>query len=372
MRQLTDDAAEHAAPAWVQGMRTFCWSHEGAHGIYYLRNSGGARRVLVQPATGGLAQPLGANEGYTWFEHPCASPAADALAGAASSSFTPARVVVADGAGTRVLRRSAGELVPTEKLAAAHPVSWPTAGGAVAHGLLYLPAGYTPGQAGPRPPAMVHPRRPHKPGALSPQAQFFATRGYAVLAVNYRGSTGYGRAYMLALRQRWGVCDVEDSVSAARRAWPTRAGRPDRLVITGGSAGGFTVLQTMIEQPDAFRAGICLYGVANQFHLAADTHKFEARYLDRSRPAARSRRPSTASAPRSSTPTGSATPSRSSRAPTTPSSRRRRPIVAALRHRGVPQSRLPQQGARLASPGGQIEAFYTAVDAFLRQHVIFA
>ena len=114
----------------------------------------------------------------------------------------------------------------------------------------------------------------------NPQAQFFATRGYAVLLVNYRGSTGYGRDYMLKLRGNWGVCDVEDATSGVRHL--ADAGRidPERTVIMGGSAGGFTVLQVMTQMPEAFTAGICLYGVANQFHLAAETHKFEAHYLD--------------------------------------------------------------------------------------------
>ncbi len=112
------------------------------------------------------------------------------------------------------------------------------------------------------------------------QAQFFATRGYAVLLVNYRGSVGYGRDYMLRLRNSWGLCDVEDSVSGARYLADQRLIDPERTVIMGGSAGGFTVLQTMAHRPEAFTAGVNLFGVANQFHLAAMTHKFESRYTD--------------------------------------------------------------------------------------------
>ena len=114
----------------------------------------------------------------------------------------------------------------------------------------------------------------------SPVHQFLATRGFAVLAPNYRGSTGYGREYMRALRGNWGVTDVDDCVTGALEL--ARSGRVDgaRMAIMGGSAGGFTVLQTMIERPDVFAAGVSLYGVSNQFALSADTHKFEERYTD--------------------------------------------------------------------------------------------
>jgi dipeptidyl aminopeptidase/acylaminoacyl peptidase len=101
-----------------------------------------------------------------------------------------------------------------------------------------------------------------------------------VLEVNYRGSTGYGRDYMLALRKAWGVADVEDVVGAARFLRDEQLADGDRLVIMGGSAGGYTVWQALVHHPGVFKAGLCLYGVSNLFTLAADTHKFEARYLD--------------------------------------------------------------------------------------------
>jgi len=101
-----------------------------------------------------------------------------------------------------------------------------------------------------------------------------------VLEVNYRGSTGYGRQYMLRLRQSWGIYDVEDSIEGARSL--ATQGRVDdrRRAIMGGSAGGFTVLQALVTHPGFFTAGVCLYGVSNQFTLATDTHKFEQHYLD--------------------------------------------------------------------------------------------
>jgi|APCry1669189070_1035195.scaffolds.fasta_scaffold09665_2 dipeptidyl aminopeptidase/acylaminoacyl peptidase len=377
VRQITDGAAEYATPAWIQGLRTFCWSRDSAR-IYCLRNSGGVRRVMVQPATGGPTQTISTSEGYTWFANPSASPAADALAGVASSSVIPTRVVVSSPSGTRVLRRSSGELVPAENLSVALPVTWPTAGGNVAHGILSLPMGYSPGQEGPRPPAII---RIH--GGPTDQAcasynastQFFTTRGYAVLEVNYRGSTGYGRDYMLALRERWGICDVEDAVSAAHYLGEAGIADPNRLVIYGGSAGGYTVLESLCRAPGIFRAGICLYGVSNLFSLAADTHKFEARYLDQ----LVGPLPETANRYRERSPIFHADLIRDPVAlfqgaeDTVVPPAQSEQIVAALRRSGVPHTYqiYPGEGHGWRRPE-TIEAFYTAVEAFLRQYVIFA
>ena len=113
-----------------------------------------------------------------------------------------------------------------------------------------------------------------------PEAIFYTQRGFAYLQVNYRGSFGYGREYMRKLTLNWGVYDVEDAASGAQ--YLVREGLADasKLVIKGGSAGGFTVLQSLVTKPGFYRAAICLYGVSNQFLLASDTHKFEKHYLD--------------------------------------------------------------------------------------------
>jgi dipeptidyl aminopeptidase/acylaminoacyl peptidase len=121
-------------------------------------------------------------------------------------------------------------------------------------------------------------------GATSPvlnlAVQFWTTRGIAVVDVDYGGSTGYGRPYRERLAGRWGIVDVDDCVNAARFL----AGRGDvdgdRMVIRGGSAGGFTTLAALTFR-DAFAAGASLYGVADLETLARDTHKFESRYLDK-------------------------------------------------------------------------------------------
>ncbi|HUR74037.1 MAG TPA: prolyl oligopeptidase family serine peptidase, partial [Sporichthya sp.] len=110
--------------------------------------------------------------------------------------------------------------------------------------------------------------------------QYWTSRGFAVVDVNYGGSTGYGRPYRQLLADAWGVIDVEDCVAAAR--WLASSGRadPDRLCIRGGSAGGFTTLAALVRDDTPFAAGADHFGVSDLAALAAETHKFESRYLD--------------------------------------------------------------------------------------------
>jgi dipeptidyl aminopeptidase/acylaminoacyl peptidase len=115
----------------------------------------------------------------------------------------------------------------------------------------------------------------------SPRQQFFLDRGWAVLAPNYRGSTGYGRAYTQALAGRWGHGDVTDTAAGIRHARRARWCDVDRVAVIGGSAGGLTVLLLAARHPNLVRAAVSLYGVTDLFDLADTTHRFESRYLDR-------------------------------------------------------------------------------------------
>jgi dipeptidyl aminopeptidase/acylaminoacyl peptidase len=110
--------------------------------------------------------------------------------------------------------------------------------------------------------------------------QYWTSRGIAVCDVNYGGSTGYGREYRNRLRDAWGIVDVADAVNAAR--FLAEQGRVDRtkLMIRGGSAGGYTTLACLAFS-EVFRCGASLYGIADLAMLVRDTHKFESRYLDR-------------------------------------------------------------------------------------------
>src|SRR5690606_20490373 len=180
----------------------------------------------------------------------------------------------------QVLRRSMAETLPPEMLSEARPIQWTAPDGTTVHGLYYPPANPRFKSSG-RPPAVIHihggPTSQALPG-FDARAQFFTSRGYAYVAVNYRGSTGYGRAYRDALRGQWGVLDVEDAVGAGRYLAEAGLADGERLVIMGASAGGYTVLQALIRYPGFFRAALCMFGVANLFTLAAETHRFEAHY----------------------------------------------------------------------------------------------
>jgi dipeptidyl aminopeptidase/acylaminoacyl peptidase len=109
--------------------------------------------------------------------------------------------------------------------------------------------------------------------------QFWTSRGFAILDVNYSGSTGFGREYRDRLKGRWGIIDVQDSIAGAVSMGTQQLADPARLAIRGGSAGGFTTLAALTNS-DVFNAGISLSGIADLEALAKDTHKFEARYVD--------------------------------------------------------------------------------------------
>jgi dipeptidyl aminopeptidase/acylaminoacyl peptidase len=163
------------------------------------------------------------------------------------------------------------------------PIDFSSGGGRIAHGLFYAPtsAAYV-GPPHERPPliVMIHggPTAAAAP-TLDMSTQYWTSRGFAVVDVNYGGSTGYGREYRKLLDEQWGIVDVEDCQAAAR--WLVENDRVDaaRLCITGGSAGGFTTLAALAFG-NTFSAGASHYGVADLEALATDTHKFESRYLD--------------------------------------------------------------------------------------------
>ena len=143
------------------------------------------------------------------------------------------------------------------------------------HGLLYRPTGAT------RPPLVVHLHGGPTGQALADwnaRVQWLVQRGCAVLQPNYRGSTGYGRAYTQALAGRWGDRDVADAAAGIRHAVKEGWCDPNRIVLMGGSAGGFTALLVAAKHPDLVRGVIALYPVTDLLDLAATTHRFESGY----------------------------------------------------------------------------------------------
>jgi dipeptidyl aminopeptidase/acylaminoacyl peptidase len=193
----------------------------------------------------------------------------------------PLALVEISGDDRRILVASSDTRVPEDFVSRPESIAFETGDGEQAHGLFYPPV--NPAWRGPddeRPPLLIkcHGGPTGATGtAQDLRTQFWTSRGFAVLDVNYRGSTGYGRAYRRSLYGRWGVADVEDCVAGARAL--AAAGRIDgrRLLISGGSAGGYTVL-CALAFTDAFSAGGSHYGIGDLETMFATTHKFESRY----------------------------------------------------------------------------------------------
>ena len=376
-RQLTHAKAEHGIPAWVQGLRTFGFSPDSER-IYCIRIQSGTCSLWQVDVESGGEKQIALPETYTWLEQIAVHPHEERMALIASGGVCPKRIITTGpDEGCRVWRRSTSEELTTDTYTPPEAVTWPGMDGGDVHGLFYNPQ-HVQFQGIQMPPLMVliHGGPTSQRGAVfDAEVQFFTTRGFAVLQVNYRGSSGYGRAYRDMLRGNWGVYDVEDAVSGARHL--VAQGRVDngRLVIMGGSAGGFTVLKALEDYPGVFKAGVCLYGVANQFSLAADTHKFEERYSD----SLLGPLPEAAELYRERSPLFFAekiqdplivfqgeddkvVPKAQSDA-----------IVAALKQNGVPHEYhlYAGEGHGFRKPE-TIEHFYSALEKFLRQYVIYA
>lgn len=162
-------------------------------------------------------------------------------------------------------------------------IAFPTSDGETAYGFYYPPANKSfEGPQGKAPPLFV---KVHggpttaTTSAYSSRTQYWTNRGFAVLDLNYRGSTGFGRTYRHKLQGTWGIADVEDAIHGAQYLVSEGSADKDKLAISGGSAGGYTVLSALTFH-DTFTAGASYFGVSDVEALAADTHKFESRYVD--------------------------------------------------------------------------------------------
>jgi len=182
-----------------------------------------------------------------------------------------------------VLKRASELEVDPGYLSEPRAIEFPTENGQTAHAFYYPPRNrdYVAPE-GERPPLLVisHGGPTSATSAvLSLSTQFWTSRGFGVLDVNYGGSTGYGREYRQRLNGQWGVVDVDDCANGARYLVERGEADPDRLAIRGGSAGGYTTLNALTFR-DVFKAGASYYGISDLEAMAQDTHKFESRYLD--------------------------------------------------------------------------------------------
>lgn len=257
--------ADCGRPQWIFGTAT--WAFMGAELVLAVARNG---RWQVNVGAAHAWEPgeyLEANSRHLVF--------------AGGSAASPDAIVRVDArTGLSEALRTAGDPVAADQISLPQSIEFPTGRGEVGHAFYYPPAFRGDGPAplivmchgGPT--SAAHAR-------LSLEIQYWTSRGFAVVDVNYRGSTGFGRAYRRSLNGRWGIADVEDVVNAARFLADEGLADRARLMIRGRSAGGFTALNALTQFPDVFAAAAIYYGVADLELLAHDTHKFEARYLDR-------------------------------------------------------------------------------------------
>lgn len=273
-------SAEFGLPQWVFGMTTY--GFDDGNGIVATYCDNGRWRLGRIDRTAGVLSEI--ETPYRDFGSLKVS--GNRLAFIAGHASEPPALVtlnLATGETQTLCRSTEAEINPGH-VSIAIPVRFPTTGGREAHGFYYAPANSD--HAAPAedlPPLIVksHGGPTGQTGeALNLKIQYWTSRGFAVLDVNYGGSTGYGRAYRDQLHGKWGVVDVDDCVAGA--AYLFAQGKVDgaRLIITGGSAGGYTTLSALTFR-NTFRAGASHYGIGDLSTLATDTHKFESRYLDR-------------------------------------------------------------------------------------------
>jgi dipeptidyl aminopeptidase/acylaminoacyl peptidase len=205
------------------------------------------------------------------------------VAGSAQSPDAVVRIELSTGK-IETIRAASTTEWPAGLVSVPDALEFPTERGLTAHAFYYPPRNlrFAP-PVGDLPPLIVIGHGGPTSATtlrMNLEIQYWTTRGYAVADVNYGGSTGYGRSYRERLKGQWGVVDVADCVNAARYLVSQRKVDPDRLIIRGRSAGGYTTLAALTFRPDVFRAGASYYGISDLELLTRDTHKFESKYLE--------------------------------------------------------------------------------------------
>jgi dipeptidyl aminopeptidase/acylaminoacyl peptidase len=279
-QNLTPIEAEFGVPLWELGNNTFAFLGDGRIACIY--RAGGIEHLgVLDPATRELVD---LELPYTSFD-PHLRAGGERLLFLASAADTPAHVVSLDftSRSVEVLRQSRELSFDPAFVSVPEPIAFPTEAGRTAYAYFYAPTNPSvEAPAGERPPLIVMSHggpTSETTTALDLVIQFFTSRGFGVVDVNYGGSTGYGREYRERLYGQWGVVDVQDCVNAGRFLVERGDADGRRLLITGGSAGGYTTLGAL-AWTDAFAAGASYYGLADLEPFATSTHKFELRYTD--------------------------------------------------------------------------------------------
>ncbi|NEP04699.1 MAG: S9 family peptidase, partial [Okeania sp. SIO4D6] len=271
--------AEFGMPQWVFGMSTYGFT--AANKIICTFTQNGTWHLATLNATKKHLQQI--EIPYTFMGS--LKVKGERVYFLGSSPTKPTEIVninLSTGA-IEILKRSTDLEINSGYLSIPQSIEFPTENGNTAYGLFYPPTNqdYTE-ITSEKPPLLV---KSHggptaaTSSSLSLKIQYWTSRGFALLDVNYGGSTGYGREYQQRLKDNWGIVDVDDCVNGAQYLAKRGLVDSNRMAISGGSAGGYTTLCALTFK-DVFKAGASYYGVSNLEALATDTHKFESRYLD--------------------------------------------------------------------------------------------
>ena len=280
VRTAVADDAEYGLPMWSLGSTNYVVA--GPSHVVAQRIADGEATLVIADIERSVTTPL--PTAFTSYRSLTRTATGIAFIGGSANDM--ARVTELDVAtGEATTLASAGELdFPEGTLSAPRTISFASADGTRAYANFYPPQHPScVGPPGDLPPMLVTTHGGPTSGAgrdLSLRVQYYTSRGWGVLDVNYGGSTGFGRAYRERLNGQWGVVDVEDCVAGARHLASEGKVDINRIAIRGGSAGGYTTLAA-VTFADVFRAGASHYGIGDLAALARDTHKFESRYVHR-------------------------------------------------------------------------------------------
>lgn len=273
-------AADVGRPQWQFGMST--WAFADARRVVVSYQQRGRWRLAMLDVETGTFTPI-----PTQLE-----PGENITATGTHAVFVGGSMVAPDAVvrvdletgTTDTFRAATDERVDEGYLSRPEAIEFPTDGGVTAHAFFYGPRNHDfAAPPGERPPLIVigHGGPTASTSVrLNLEVQYWTSRGFAVVDVNYGGSSGYGRSYRWRLRGQWGIVDVVDCVRAAQYVAARGRADPDRLVIRGRSAGGYTALAALTFHPGVFKAGASYYGISDLEAMARETHKFESRYLD--------------------------------------------------------------------------------------------
>jgi len=270
--------AEVGLPQWLFGYSRYAFLSGGRVALIYSKN--GLDYLAVIDTSSKRADTL--KIPYTTMAY-IESDGVDTLyfVGASPSRAPEVVALEAGSAQTRTLKSSLDVAIDAGHFSEPEPIEFPTSNGLTAFALFYPPKNKNfTGTAGERPPLIVFSHggpTGATTSALRLAIQYWTTRGFAIVDVNYGGSTGYGRPYRERLKNNWGIVDVDDCINAARYLESRGDVDGKRMAIRGGSAGGYTTLCALVFH-NVFGAGASYFGVADLTALAQDTHKFESRY----------------------------------------------------------------------------------------------